>query len=229
MTTADTKSPRGAGVLAWIFPAARIAIVAGLLVGAVTARVIAGGEREIALSTAALRAGDPHEAAVHARRAAGFYAPGAPHVRVAYERLIALATKAESRGDRKLALFAWQGVRTAAMETRWLVTPHAEDLDRANAAIARLSAAEDRPPGTRTEPAAAVEREELDALVRDEAPHVPWVVALVAGFLAWTAGALVVVRRGVTTTGQLVWPRVRIPAVLAAAGVLVWLLAIWRA
>ena len=229
MTTAETKSPRGAGALAWILRVAKIAIVAGVIVGAVTARVIASGEREIALSTAALRAGDPHEAAVHARRAAGFYAPGAPHVRVAYERLIALATKAESRGDRKLAVFAWQGVRTAALETRWLVTPHAEDLERANAAIARLQATADRPPGTRTEPAAALERAELEALTRDEAPHVPWVVALVAGFLAWTIGAIVVVRRGVTTTGQLVWSRVRAPAVIAAAGVVVWLLAIWRA
>lgn len=229
MTTADTNRPRAAGALAWILRVAKIAIVAGAIVAAVTARVIASGEREIALSTAALRAGDPHTAAVHARRAAGFYAPGAPHVRVAYERLIALATKAESRGDRKLAVFAWQGVRTAAMETRWLVTPHAEDLERANAAIARLQATADRPLGTRVEPAAVLEREELLALTRDEAPHIPWVVAIVAGFLAWTIGAIVVVRRGVTTTGQLVWSRVRTPAVIAAAGVLVWLIAIWRA
>lgn len=224
MTTAAPPSP-----IAWVLRIAKIAIVAGALVAAVTVRVIVAGEREIALSTAALRAGDPHEAAVHARRAAGFYAPAAPHVRVAYERLIALATKAEARGDSKLAAFAWQGVRTAAMETRWLVTPHAEDLARANAALARLQAAEQRPPGTRTEPTATLERAELDALTRDEAPHIPWVVALVAGFLAWTIGAVVVVRRGVTSTGQLVWSRVRTPAVITAAGVLVWLIAIWRA
>jgi hypothetical protein len=141
VTTAAPPSP-----IAWVLRIAKIAIVAGALVAAVTVRVIVAGEREIALSTAALRAGDPHEAAVHARRAAGFYAPGAPHVRVAYERLIALATKAETRGDSKLAAFAWQGVRTAAMETRWLVTPHAEDLERANAALARLQAAEQRTP-----------------------------------------------------------------------------------
>ncbi|MEZ4296383.1 MAG: hypothetical protein R3B70_15535 [Polyangiaceae bacterium] len=131
--------------------------------------MVVAGEREIARSTDALRAGDPHEAALHARRAAGFYAPGAPHVRVAYERLIALATKAESLGNRPLALFAWEGVRTAALETRWLVTPHAEDLTRANEAIARLQAAESRPPGTRTTPVAAMERDALEALTRDEA------------------------------------------------------------
>ena len=92
------------------------------------------GEKEIALSTAALRAGDPHGAAEHARRAAGWYAPGAPHVRVAYERLLALGTAAEGLGDRDTALYALRGARTAAIETRWLFTPHEEDLERADAA-----------------------------------------------------------------------------------------------
>src|SRR4029078_11014960 len=122
------------------------------------------------------RAGDARGAAEHARRAAGWYAPGAPHVRVAYERLMALATTAEGRGDREIALFAWRGVRTAAIETRWLFTPHEEDLGRANQAIARLSAATPRPPGTRGEPPAVIEREQLEALGRDEAPRAGWVL-----------------------------------------------------
>jgi hypothetical protein len=215
--------------LAWALRIAKIALVVGVVIAAVSVRVVVAGEREIALSTAALRAGDPHDAALHARRAAGSYAPGAPHVRVAYERLLALAAKAEGVGDRETALFAWRGVRTAALETRWVVTPHQDDLERANAAIARLEAAQARPPGTRTDPAATIERAELAALTLDEAPHVPWVIALVAGFLAWTLGAAFVVRRGVTSTGQLVWQNTRTPLAIAAAGVVVWLLAIWRA
>lgn len=215
--------------IAWILRAAKIVFVAGAIVAAVTARVIVAGEREIALSTEALRAGDPHDAALHARRAAGYYAPGAPHVRVAYERLIALATKAESVGDKATALFAWQGVRTAAVETRWVVTPHEADLERANAAIARLQAAEERPLGTRAEPAKVIERDALAALSRDEAPRVPWVIVLVAGFLAWTIGAALLVRRGVTSTGQIVWSRTGAAIAITAAGVLAWLIAIWRA
>ncbi|WP_438033569.1 hypothetical protein [Sorangium sp. So ce204] len=203
--------------------------VAGFLVGAASLRVVAAGEREIAESTDALRAGDAHAAALHARRAAGWYAPGAPHVRVAYERLIALATAAEGLGRADTALFAWRAVRTAALETRWLTTPHAKDLELANAAIARLSAAAPRPPGTRTEPAAAVERQHLAALARDEAPRVGWVVALVGAFAAWVAGAVWVVRRGVTVTGQWVWPRAAPGLAVCAAGVAVWLLAIWQA
>jgi hypothetical protein len=221
--------PRQGTTIGWILRAAKVAFVIGAVVAAITARVIVAGEREIALSTAALRSGDPHEAALRARRAAGYYAPGAPHVRVAYERLIALATKAESVSDRSTALYAWQGVRTAAIETRWLVTPHAADLERANAAIARLQAAEERPLGTRAEPAKVIERDALAALSRDEAPRVSWVIVLVAGFVAWTIGAALIVRRGVTSTGQVVWSRTGTAIAITAAGVLAWLVAIWRA
>ncbi|WP_437576384.1 hypothetical protein [Sorangium sp. So ce887] len=215
--------------LSVVLGVARGLAVAGFLLGAASLRVVVAGEGEIAESTAALRAGDPHAAALHARRAAGWYAPGAPHVRVAYERLIALATAAEGLGQADTALFAWRAVRTAALETRWLTTPHAEDLEQANAAIARLSAAAPRPPGTRTEPATAIAREHMAALARDDAPRVGWVVALVAAFVAWVAGAIWVVRRAVTVTGQWVWPRAAPGLAVCAAGIAVWLLAIWQA
>ena len=203
------------------------AVVLGI--GAATARVVWSGEAEIATSTAALRAGDAHGATVHARRAAGWYAPGAPHVRVAYERLVALATTAEGLGDRETATFAWEAIRSASLETRWLVTPHEADLARANRAIAKLQAAAPRPPGTRTEPSSAIERAQLEALLRDEAPRVHWIVALALGLSAWAGGAVWIVRRGVDATGHLA-RRAATPGLLvAAAGVALWLAAIWRA
>jgi hypothetical protein len=215
----------------------RAIAVAGLFVAAATVRVISGGEREIAASTAALRAGDARAAAEHARSAAGLYAPGAPHVRVAYERLVALATTAEGLGDREIALFAWRGVRTAAIETRWLLTPHEDDFARADQAIARLSAAAPRPPGTRTEPKAVVEREHLEALARDEAPRTGWVVVLVGAALTWGLGAIWAVRRAVAAppradageAASIAWQRAAPGLAITAAGVVIWLLAIWRA
>ncbi len=200
-----------------------------LCTGAATARVELSGEKEIALSTEALRAGDAHAAAEHARRAAGWYMPGAPHVRVAYERLLALGTAAEGLGDRDTALFAFRGVRTAALETRWILTPHEDDLDLANRAIARLSAQAPRAPALRTEPPAAVEREQLEALARDEAPRTGWVIALVAGAFTWAAGAVAVALRGVGATGALSLRRALPGLVVTGAGVALWLLAIWRA
>jgi hypothetical protein len=201
----------------------------GLVVGIVTARVVTSGEKEIAASTAALRAGDAHAAAEHARRAAGWYAPGAPHVRVAYQRLFALGTAAEGLGDRDLALFAFRGVRTAAIETRWIGAPHEEDLKRADEAIAQLSADAPRAPGLRAEPSAKMAREQLEMLAQDEAPRTGWVVALLAGAFTWALGAFVAVRRGVGAGGQVDLGRALPAGVLAGLGVATWLLAIWRA
>jgi hypothetical protein len=225
----EARPPARSVAIATFLGAFRGLAVTGLLLGAATLRVVTSGEREIAASTEGLRAGDAHAATEHARRAAGWYAPGAPHVRVAYERLIALATTAEGLGDREASLYAWRAVRTAAIETRWIVTPHAADLARANLAVARLEAAAPRPPGTRTEPPASVEREQLEALSRDEAPRTPWVDALVLAAVAWVGGAYAVVRRGITAGGQVSWGRAMPGIVVTAAGIALWLLAIWRA
>jgi hypothetical protein len=201
----------------------------GLAAFVVTARVVSSGEKEIASSTAALRAGDAHAAAEHARRAAGWYAPGAPHVRVAYERLIALGTAAEGLGDRDLALYAFRGVRTAAIETRWIVTPHEDDLERADQAIARLSAEAPRAPGLRTDPPATIAREQLEMLARDEAPRTGWVAVLLAGAFTWALGAFLVVRRGVGPGGEIALRRALPGAAITALGVVAWLVAVWRA
>jgi hypothetical protein len=201
----------------------------GLFLGALTARVMWTGEAEIAASTEALRSGDAQEAVVRARRAAGWYAPGAPHVRVAYERLSAMATAAEGLGDRDLALLAWRGIRTAAIETRWLVTPHKADLDRANRAIARLEAAAPRPMGTRNESPQRIEERQYEALLRDEAPRVPWVVALLVAFVAWAGGATWAARRAIDAAGAIDMKRARLGAAVALGGVLLWVIALWRA
>ena len=229
MTITDTSKPEASAASS---TAGRvilgIALVA-VVTGAATARVVAAGEREIAQSTAALRAGDPHAAALHARRAAGWYAPGAPHVRVAYDRLIALATAAEGLGNREIALFAWNGVRTAAIETKWIVQPHAEDLERANRAIARISAATPLPLGANAEPAPVLERKYLETLARDEAPRTAWIAALVVAFAAWVGGAIHLGRRALTPSGRVLWGKALPGIVAIALGALLWILAYWRA
>jgi hypothetical protein len=150
------------------------------------ARVILSGEKEIAASTRALDAGDAEEAITCARRAAQWYAPGAPHVRVAYDRLSALALAAEEHRRDDLALAAWRATRLAAIETRWPGGTHAAELDRANQEIARITAK--RPDAA--EPDAQIAAEELQKLQRHEPPRAVWTVTLGAGFL------LLVIRLG---------------------------------
>ncbi len=227
--TAAELSPARARNLRTFLRVFSILGIVGCVVGAITARVLWAGESEIAASTTALLQADLREAATRARRAAGWYAPGAPHVRVAYERLVAIATAAEGHGDRDLALLAWRGIRTAAIETRWIITPHESDLDRANRAIARIEAAAPRPPGTRTDSPQRIEQRQITALLRDEAPRVPWVVALVAAFVAWAGGAAWAVRRANRAPEGRAFARARPSILVALAGMTLWVVALFRA
>jgi hypothetical protein len=67
------------------------------------------------------------------------------------------------------------------------------------------------------------------ALTRDEAPRTGWVAVLVAGFAAWIAGAIWIAGRAVTGAGTWDARRAAPGLLVCAAGVVAWLLAIWRA
>ncbi|MBW2457436.1 MAG: hypothetical protein JRI68_23215 [Deltaproteobacteria bacterium] len=201
-----------------------LAVVVAAL-GAGTGRVVLAGDAELAASNAALGAGDPHEAVVRARRAAGWYAPGAPHVAVAYTRLVALAEAAEQHNQLDLALLAWRGVRSAALETRWVVVPRDAERARANTEIARLSKVQSDRDGT----PAVQPAEQLELLAGHEAPRRPWVIALVAAFVLQVGGFLWWARRVAGPAGRLRWAQAHYPAALALLGVVLWLLALWRA
>jgi hypothetical protein len=209
-------------------PVRRIAFVslcAAVILGGIVARVAVDGERELALSTAALKDGDVHDAIVHARRAAGWYLPGAPHVRVARARLVAIARAAEERNQHDVALMSWRALRTSLFESRALVVPARAEFALANREIARLSA---RAPGS-ADPDPALLAAHLSALERDEAPRPVWSLALalacvlgVASFRAATAAAA-------SAAGRVEWRRAPHAVILHLAAVGLWLLAVWRA
>ncbi len=203
------------------------------LVGAAATRVIQSGEAELAASTAALDAGDPREAVVRARRAAGWYAPGAPHVDAAYQRLAALGRAAEAHRRDDIALLAWRSMRSAAIDTRWLVSPRRDDIALANAEIARLMAK--RP--DEAEPDATIRQAQLQKLLRHEPPARAWAIALCASF-ALAALGLALWARGVGEAAGRLARRFflggptrhgRWGVALTACGVALWLLSLWRA
>ena len=200
-----------------------------LVIAVLTLRVVVGGELEIAESTRALVSGDAREAAVHARSAALWYAPGAPHVRVAYERLFALGKAAEEHRDKEIALFAYRSVMEASAGTRWIVVPHAADSQRAAERIASITSTMPRPPATSLEPAAAIEQSELDAITRETGPRMPWVFALAGSFIVWTVGLLIVIFRGFDGAGRFAFARARLGVLFTTLGVAVWLTALYWA
>src|SRR4051812_22237579 len=107
----------------WRERLAMFAFSAVLVLTVFSARVITEGQAELAESDAAFDRGELASSLDHARRAATLYAPGAPHVERAYERMTALALGAEASGQPKLAFLAWQAMRSAALESRHVFLP----------------------------------------------------------------------------------------------------------
>ncbi len=205
-----------------------VLIVVAVGLGAIVTRVFWDGRSALAAGDAALAKDDAREALVQWRRAARWYAPLAPHVAAAYDRMEKLARAAEDKGDEALALEAWRGIRSSSLATRSFYTPYPDRLERANQRIAVLMARQEVKAGR-----AKSEEErrvvQLGFLERDEAPSVVWTLVALCGFAGWVAGGFWFARRGVTAEDKLD-PRNAIRAgVLIAVGLVVWMLGLYKA
>lgn len=198
-----------------------------LALAAVTARAVSEGERQMRQSDQAFNRADLPTALLHARAAAVMYAPGAPHVRRGYERMIAIAVGAEAAGHRRVAESAWRGVRGAALETRHLWVVHRSELSRADENLARLGQLADDPQGA-SDPKLALAKAKSE-LQRDDAPATSFIVVLVVGFLLALAGLATLGFSGVTPAGRIVLGRAKLGLVLSLLGTAMWTWAVWRA
>jgi hypothetical protein len=200
-------------------------ICALLLFGAVaTLRAVLDGERELRASDVAFDGNDLHAAIQHARRAASAYAPGAPHVRHGYERLLAIARGAEATGQPELAVLAWQAQRAAVLETASLTRPFPERLEEANRNLARLEATKVGADNTRPERAKRLFRQ---AQEKSE-EKLPWGSLLAAGLALAAFGLGWFARQGLRPDGKIAWLEGRWGLLLFAAGSGLWALAAFR-
>jgi hypothetical protein len=214
--------------------AASGALVSVLLaLGIMTARAVQEGEAALAASDTAFNRGDVRNAAFHARRAAIWYAPGAPHVDRAYERLLAVAKGAEALGDRETALYAWNAVRGAALETRHVWVPRADDLEEANRNLARLGSATPAGPESVVGDTSPAERRTADRERAERelsAPVTPTPLrslSLLTGFLLVATAFAHAAWLGLTPDGGWVRPRLLVSLGLALGGAAVWMLGAW--
>ncbi|MEO6599358.1 MAG: hypothetical protein ABIQ16_05760 [Polyangiaceae bacterium] len=191
-----------------------------------SARVILEGQSELAASDATFDRGELGPAIDHARRSATLYAPGAPHVERAYARLNAIAVGAEASGQPKIAFLAWQAMRSAALESRHMVLPHAAELARANQNLARLEALErDADDTGRTKNQAQA----LTRLQADDAPAPAWIAVLGLGFSLALVGLALFAFQGVDRAGRVTFGRARWGLLLFAIGAACWTVAAYRA
>jgi hypothetical protein len=199
-----------------------------LALAALTGRAVIEGEQQMAESDRAFNAGDLRGATVHARRAAVMYAPGAPHVSRAFERLVAIAVGSEAAGNAELAELGWGAVRGAALETRHIWVPFDAELKRANANLARIGSTSESALVAQTSPE-QLHEQAARALARDDAPRAIWVSALIAGFLLAVVGLGVTARFGVQKDGRFVIAEARLGLLLGVVGAALFAIAAWRA
>jgi hypothetical protein len=223
----------------------RIAVALALAVclGAVLSRVFIDGHAALAEGDAAHRRAEAARAAADSptakdeearaitrwRRAARWYAPGAPHVARAYERLDTLARAAEAAGDRETALEAWRAIRSSALATRSFYTPYESQLHAANARIAQLMASLEDPALDPGHDQAARAAWHLGLLERDEAPSVIFSILAILGFFTWVGGGFWFAWRGVGADDRLVRRQAIVAGVLVAVGLLVWMVSLYNA
>jgi hypothetical protein len=160
------------------------------VVGALAARVIVSGRAALAAGDAAAAAGDLDLAIERWESAARWYFPVAGHVGDAYARLIEITGK-----DRRHALAAWRAVRSAALATRGLWTPHGDDLAAANAAIAEIASRDPEGAIAGGADAAARKTFHTERLARDPAPSRGAVALFVLGIACFLAGIGLLLRK----------------------------------
>ena len=202
-------------------------IFGAVLIGAVfSARVILEGESELSASDAAFDRGELSSSLEHARRSATLYAPGAPHVGRAYERLNAVAVGAEAAGQPKVAFLAWQAMRSAALESRHVWLPRESELERANQNLARLEAVlRDTDDSERLKN----QGQALRRLSADDSPAPAWIAVLGAGFLLALSGLGLFAFQGLDRSGKVSFGRARLGLALFAIGAACWTLAAYKA
>jgi hypothetical protein len=163
-------------------------------------------------SDRAFDAGRMHLALQHARAAAAAYVPGAGHVQRGYERLRAIARGAERARDLELSTAAWRGMRAAAIESRHVWQPHADELREADRELGRL-----------------VPARELRQLGQNAAGLTPTLLAgLLLGVAGAGAGLMGLFGREPPEAGGAPTVRLGLSAWIGLLGLAVWVAALLR-
>jgi hypothetical protein len=122
-------------------------------------------------------------------RSIHWYTPLNPYVEKSAQRLWEIGQKAEQQGDSKIALIAYQTLRSGFSSARHFISPGRQWIERCEARINHLTATEGK---SETKDGDKMQGSPQET-PRDSAPDVFWSVALEAGFLGWIGSMLAVI------------------------------------
>lgn len=206
-------------------PIAAIVLVAGVLATATVVQLRAGA-RAITDSDAAMSRADRPGAIAAARAAAEAVVPGSPYPSWGYRRLETIARDAEIHGDDETSAAAWRAMRAAALSTQGIGVRTSGWLAMANEGIARVGARGWSGPDAAKlqSDVRPTEQQLLEQLKREDVPPTLSFVMLAVGAAAFFAGTA----RVVGWSGAIDWRAARVPLVVAAAGLAVYVMACLR-
>ena len=190
-------------------------VIAGVLLvlAGLSARMLLGARREVAVAREAAARGDVEGELLHLRRAMAYYLPGNPWVTEAHQRLRDLARLAQTRGQRTRALNYWRELRSAVLRLRGITHPYSRSLEEANRGIAALSTK-----GYAFEVQSADRAQLLARLGSPPEPHPLWTLVALAGFCLWVVGAVLLLFRGLRPDASVVWRRLWPMALAVGSG-----------
>jgi hypothetical protein len=153
-------------------------------------KTIYSAKQEFVYGEQAFTHGEYEVAITHYERAIKWYTPFSKTVQLAVERLWQLGTEAETRGDWRLALEAYQSLRASLYAVQSFYIPYRSWIPKSEERIAPLL----------TKTKAGTEPQE-DKLAQDTArfamqlqrhvgPHVGWSILVEVGFLGWVGAAI---------------------------------------
>ena len=212
-----------------------LVMMATLCFAVVVTRAFLEGRQALVQAQEAHSKGNMEQAIRLWRRAARWYVPFASHVALAYDQLHSIALQAQDKGDVKVALAAWRGIRSSILSTRSTYTPYIHLLEPANRHIAALMAAletSDRNDQKTAKVHQSVEERtdwHYQLLARDESPSVFWSIVALLGFSLWIGGGILFAIRGVTKDDRLVVSTASYCGALVACGLVIWMLGLYKA
>ncbi len=172
-------------------PLSRALAVAGVLLAVLAVRVVSSSHAELRRGEQLLAQGDADSAILALRRAARWYAPGNPY-----------GAEAERAGETERALAAYRSIHGAIWSARSVYVPYRDRLARADERIAALTGG----------------GEVLAELRAPERPHVGWTILLLAGWIAWTAGAFLFAQRAIDEEDRVRGPAARLWGTVVVLG-----------
>jgi len=153
-------------------------------------KVTYNAKQELAVGEEAYTRGAYDVAITHYERAIKWYTPFSTTVRMAVERLWQLGAEAETRGDWRLALEAYQSLRASLYAVQSFYIPYESWIPKAEERIALLMAKTQAGNEPNADKLAQDTARFAMQLQRHVGPHLGWSILVVIGFLGWVSATI---------------------------------------